>query len=78
MKKKKKKCGFIKIIILLLKNLHHFGGGKKKKLFGAIEKVYVPYSPTIFKNVLSLILQTFLYLDAFECNTTSDWLNRMV
>ena len=37
-----------------------------------------PYSPTILEKVLRLILQIFLYLDAFECNTTSDWLNRMV
>ena len=32
------------------------------------------YSPTILKNVLSLVLQIFQYLEAFECNTTSDWL----
>ena len=37
-----------------------------------------PYSPTILKNVLSLVLQIFLFLHAFECNTTSDWLNHMV
>ena len=36
-----------------------------------------PYSPTIFKNVLCLVLQIFLYLAVFECNTTSDWLNHM-
>ena len=33
-------------------------------------------SPTILQNVLSLILQIFLFLTAFDCNTTSDWLNR--
>ena len=32
-----------------------------------------PYSPTILKNVLGLVLQIFLYLAAFECNTTSDF-----
>ena len=32
------------------------------------------YSPTILKNFHSLVLQIFLYLEAFECNTTSDWL----
>ena len=32
-----------------------------------------PYSPTILKNILCLVLQMFLYLAAFECNTTSDW-----
>ena len=37
-----------------------------------------PYSPTILENILSLILQNFLYLEASECNTTSDWLNRTV
>ena len=37
-----------------------------------------PYSPTILQNVLSLVLQIFLYLETFECNTTSDWLNHMV
>ena len=25
------------------------------------------------KNVLSLVLRRFLYLEAFECKTTSDW-----
>ena len=36
------------------------------------------YSPTILKNILRLILQIILYLEAFVCNTTSNWLNRMV
>ena len=36
------------------------------------------YSPTILENCLSLVLQIFLYLEVFECNTTSDWLNRTV
>ena len=36
------------------------------------------YSPTILKNVLSLVLPFFLYLVVFECNTTSDWLNHTV
>ena len=31
---------------------------------------------TIIKNVPSLVLQIFLYLAAFECNTTSDWLSQ--
>ena len=29
----------------------------------------------ILKNDLSLVLQIFVYLEGFECNTTSDWLN---
>ena len=29
----------------------------------------------ILKNILSLVLQIFLYLDAYECNAASDWLN---
>ena len=29
---------------------------------------------TIVENILSLILQIFLYSEAFECNTTSDWI----
>ena len=37
-----------------------------------------PYSPTILKHVLGLVLQIFLYLEAFERNTTSDWLNHTV
>ena len=37
-----------------------------------------PYSPTILKNVLCLVLQIFQYLAAFECNRTSDWLNHTV
>ena len=37
-----------------------------------------PDSQTILQSILSLVLQTFLYLAAFECNTTSDWLNRTV
>ena len=36
------------------------------------------YSSTILKNVLSLVLQIFLYLVAFECNTTLDGLNHMI
>ena len=37
------------------------------------------YSPTILKNILNLVLKIFyLYLAAFECNTTSDWLNHTV
>ena len=28
-----------------------------------------PYSPTILKKVLSLVLQILLSLEAFECNT---------
>ena len=27
-------------------------------------------------NSLGLVLQIFLYLATFECNTTSDWLNQ--
>ena len=30
-----------------------------------------PYSPTILKNVLCLVLQTFLYLATFECKPYS-------
>ena len=37
-----------------------------------------PYSLTILKNVLSLVLQIFLHLEAFERNTASDWLNRTI
>ena len=36
------------------------------------------YSPTVLENILSLVLQIFLYSEAFECNTPSDWLNRTV
>ena len=37
------------------------------------------YSPTILQNVLSLVLQIFfLYLAAFSCNKTSDWLNHTI
>ena len=36
------------------------------------------YSPTILKNVLSLFIQIFLYVEAFEGNKTSDWLNHTV
>ena len=45
------------------------------------EKGYEPYSLTIIKNVLCillLLLQILLYLSAFECNTTSDCLNHTV
>ena len=35
-------------------------------------------SPSIPKNVICLVLQIFLYLEAFECNASSDWLNRPV
>ena len=37
------------------------------------------YSPTvILEDVLGLFLQMFLYLEAFESNTSSDWLSQMV
>ena len=36
------------------------------------------YSPTILKNILSLVLHNFLYFAASECNTASKWLNQMV
>ena len=37
------------------------------------------YSPTILQNTLSLVLSPSLfYSAAFECKTTSDWLNRTV
>ena len=32
---------------------------------------------SILENILSLVLQSFVSLTAFECNTTSDWLNRI-
>ena len=35
-----------------------------------------PYSPSILKNGLSLVLQIVMYLEAFECNTTSDWFSQ--
>ena len=35
------------------------------------------YSLTILKSILSLVLQIFLHLEAFKCNTTSDWLNHV-
>ena len=35
------------------------------------------YSPTSLRNILVLVLQIFLYLEASESNTTSDWLNHM-
>ena len=33
--------------------------------------IHKPFLRTFF----SLVLQIFLYLETFECNTTSDWLN---
>ena len=44
----------------------------------SLESNQGPYSPTILENVLCLILKNFQYLAAFECNTTSDWLNYTV
>ena len=38
----------------------------------------VPYSQNILNTLLSLVINSFLYIDTFESNTTSDWLNRMV
>ena len=35
------------------------------------------YSPTILKNIRFLVLQICLYVEAFESNTTYDWLNRL-
>ena len=36
------------------------------------------YSPTILEKILSFVPQIFVYLEAFECNTASGWLKRMV
>ena len=35
------------------------------------------FCATVLLNVLCLTLHIFLYLEAFECNTISDWLNHM-
>ena len=40
--------------------------------------VQEPHSTTILENILSLVPQTFLYLEAFECNTTSGYLTHTV
>ena len=37
-----------------------------------------PYSTTVLNNILSIVLQIFLYLAVFECNTISNWLNHIV
>ena len=37
-----------------------------------------PISPSILEKIVSLVLQIFFYLEEFECNTTSNWLNRTV
>ena len=47
--------------------------GKKKGLMNRVR-----FSPTILKNVLRLVLQIFLYLAVLECNTTFDWLDRLI
>ena len=36
------------------------------------------YSPPILKNILSIVIQIFIYLEAFESNTNSDFLNHTV
>ena len=46
--------------------------------FSGPQRTQGPYSPSIPKNILSLVPQIFLYLAAFECNATSDWLKHMV
>ena len=40
-------------------------------------KPCLAYRIFILLNVLCLVLQIFLYLEACECNRTSDWLNRI-
>ena len=37
-----------------------------------------PYSTIILENILSLVLQILLYLEAFQCYTISEWLNHTV
>ena len=39
--------------------------------------VDIQYSPIILENILCLVLQIFLDLAVFECNTTFDWLNHI-
>ena len=47
-------------------------------MFEVIRFEQGPYSPAILKNIFCLILQIFPVLEAFECNTFSDWLNHTV
>ena len=70
MKKKKKNEGKKKKINKKMK--------EKKKKKNMKKKKKDAYSPTILDKVLSLVLQIFLYnVVVYECNTTSDWLNRI-
>ena len=79
------------IIILVLKNIIKLTKGSLNNIFqDSFNKIlsqqlthnilYLSnkglYSPTIPENILCL-LQIFLHLEAFECNTTSDWLNHL-
>ena len=41
-------------------------------------KIETPGSLTIDKNALGLVLQIISYLEEFESNTTSNWLNHTV
>ena len=44
----------------------------------ALEIYHSPYLPNVLKNYFSLVLQNFLYLELFESNVTSGWLNHAV
>ena len=64
-----------------LRYMYRFGKSIKNQpswLLSLAALVQGSYLPTILKNVLCLVLQIFLYLAAFECDTTSDWLNYTV
>ena len=43
----------------------------------SMNRVKGPSSPIILKNGLSLVLQIF-FIETFECNTTSNWLNHTI
>ena len=47
----------------------------KAFFFNVLKRVYMEVR---VRNILGLVLQILLHLEAFECNTTSDWLNHMV
>ena len=67
-----------RLVLQKRKNQGLYGKGLKVGLNESVKHNRVPYLPTILENVLCLILQIFLYLEAYECTTTSEWLNLTV
>ena len=60
-------------------NFHLAQGNRSAALFSFSQNVFCPSTNKFYHFTdHNYWVQIFLCLEAFKCNTTSDWLNRMV